>query len=459
MMQAQSLTWLGIVRLGLVQTALGAIVVLTTSTINRVMIVELALPAMLPGALVAWHYAVQLSRPRWGYGSDTGGRRTPWIIGGIIVLATGGVLASVATALMAQSTAFGIGLAIIAFTLVGAGVGASGTSLLALLATTVDPERRAAAATIVWMMMIFGFIITTITVGNVLDPFTTSRLVVITAVVSVIAVIVATLSVAGIESRLVPKRSAANAPLDRASGQQKKQQSFSVALEEIWGETEARRFTIFVFVSMLAYSVQDIILEPFAGLIFGMTPGETTKLSGTQHAGVFLGMAIAALAGSRFAGFKFGSLLHWTIGGCIATAIALVALSMSAHYALWWPLELNVFILGLTCGAFAVAAIGSMMRLAGRGRKDREGLRMGLWGAAQAIAFGIGGFAGAAAVDSLKLVFADIATVYSVVFLAEAALFIVSAALASWVSRAAHDRAVEHNQPVIILRAVESQRS
>jgi BCD family chlorophyll transporter-like MFS transporter len=69
------LGWLGIVRLGLVQTALGAIVVLTTSTLNRVMVVELALPATLPGALVAFHYAVQMLRPRLGYGSDVEGFR------------------------------------------------------------------------------------------------------------------------------------------------------------------------------------------------------------------------------------------------------------------------------------------------------------------------------------------------------------------------------------------------
>ena len=70
-------------RLGLVQTALGAVVVLTTSTLNRVMVVELALPALLPGLLVALHYAVQITRPRMGHGSDTGGRRTPWIVGGL----------------------------------------------------------------------------------------------------------------------------------------------------------------------------------------------------------------------------------------------------------------------------------------------------------------------------------------------------------------------------------------
>ena len=111
MSPAHYLGWFGIVRLGLVQTALGAIVVLTTSTLNRVMVVEYALPAILPGALVALHYAVQLSRPAMGHGSDVGGRRTPWIIGGMACLATGGVLAALATALMARDTLSGILLA------------------------------------------------------------------------------------------------------------------------------------------------------------------------------------------------------------------------------------------------------------------------------------------------------------------------------------------------------------
>ena len=91
MSERACLGWSGIVRLGLVQAALGAIVVLTTSTMNRVMVVEFALPAMLPGALVALHHVIQMSRPRFGYGSDVGGRRTPWIIGGMLVLALGGI--------------------------------------------------------------------------------------------------------------------------------------------------------------------------------------------------------------------------------------------------------------------------------------------------------------------------------------------------------------------------------
>ena len=84
-----TLSWLSIIRLGLVQMCLGAVVVLTTSTLNRLMVVELALPALLPGFLVALHYGIQISRPNWGYRSDTSGNRTRWVIGGMAILFAG----------------------------------------------------------------------------------------------------------------------------------------------------------------------------------------------------------------------------------------------------------------------------------------------------------------------------------------------------------------------------------
>ena len=88
-MSQRDFGWFGIFRLGLVQAALGAVVVLTTSTLNRVMVVELALAAMIPGALVTLHHAMQLLRPRMGFGSDLGQRRTPWIVLGMAALASG----------------------------------------------------------------------------------------------------------------------------------------------------------------------------------------------------------------------------------------------------------------------------------------------------------------------------------------------------------------------------------
>ncbi len=415
------LGWLGIVRLGLVQTALGAIVVLTTSTLNRVMVVEMALPAVVPGLLVALHYAMQTTRPRWGYGSDLGGRRTPWIIGGMAVLAAGGTLAAVATALMEAQPVLGGAVAAVAFTLIGLGVGAAGTSLLVLLAKRVDPGRRAAAATIVWVMMICGFIVTAGIAGHHLDPFSTKRLVAVTSIVSAGAFLLALIAVAGVEGH-------GRAPLPAHDAQPKP--PFHEALREVWAEPQARQFSIFVAMSMFAYSAQDLILEPFAGAIFGLSPGQSTKLAGLQHGGVLLGMiAVAALA-TGWRGVRVGSLKSWTVGGCIASAVALAFLAMAGFQPDRWPLHSLVFLLGASNGAFAVSAIGSMMALAGQGKADREGVRMGLWGAAQAIAFGLGGFAGAGAADLVRALTGSPLVGYASVFAVEAALFLIAAAIA-----------------------------
>ena len=424
-MSNATLGWFGILRLGLVQTALGAIVVMTTSTMNRVMVVELALPAMLPGALVALHYAIQILRPRWGYGSDVGGRRTPWIIGGMAALALGGVGAALATAWMATDTVAGIALAVVAFTLIGGGVGAAGTSLLVLLAVRVDAQRRAAAATIVWIMMIAGFAVTATMAGSFLDPFTPTRLVAVTGVVAAAAFALTILAIWGIEGRV--GHQAAVSPEEPPA----KKPPFSVAFRQVWAEPEARRFSVFVFVSMLAYSAQDLILEPFAGTVFGMTPGQSTKLAGVQHGGVLIGMVMVAVACSVIGGRRLGSLRAWTVGGCLASAAALFALAVGGLIGPEWPLRLSVFILGVANGAFAVAAIGSMMALVAKGRKSREGVRMGLWGAAQAVAFGLGGFLGTVAIDLTRALIASPAVAYGTVFAAEGALFLFSAVLAA----------------------------
>jgi len=411
-----------VVRLGLVQSSLGAVVVLTTSTLNRVMVVEMALPALLPGLLLAWHYAVQISRPRMGHGSDRGRRCTPWILGGMLTLAAGGWLAALATVLMGSQRVAGLLLALAAYTLIGLGVAASGTSLLSLLAKRVPAPRRAAAATTVWIMMIAGFVVTAGVAGSALDPFTPMRLLWVAAGVSGFAVVLTALALLGLEG---PATAQDAAPSPAAPGQ------FKSALADAWAEPRARRFTVFVFVSMLAFSMQDLILEPFAGLVFGLTPGASTQLSGTQHGGALLGMLMAAAAGSRWAGLRWGTLRGWTVWGCVASAVALGGLVCAGLVGPAWPLRANVFALGLATGAFSIAAIGAMMGLAGAGGAGHEGVRMGLWGAAQALAFALGGVLGTAASDLTRWLIADAGAAYALVFLVDAALFLWAARLAA----------------------------
>jgi BCD family chlorophyll transporter-like MFS transporter len=209
---------------------------------------------------------------------------------------------------------------------------------------------------------------------------------------------------------------------------------FRAALAEAWREPQARRFTIFVFVSMFAYSAQDLILEPFAGLVFGFTLGESTRLAGIQHGGVLLGLIVVALAGS-FGRGPFRSLPLWIVAGCVASAGMAAGLALAGLLGAGWPLRANVFVLGMANGMLAIAAIGAMMALAGQGRGGREGIRVGMWGGAQAIAFGLGGFAGAVAADLARRLLDSAGIAYGTVFAAQALLFLISAGLASRVWR------------------------
>jgi BCD family chlorophyll transporter-like MFS transporter len=413
------MSWWQLSRLGLVQAAIGAVVVLLTTTINRVIVVELALPATVPGLLVALHFGVQLVlRPRLGHDSDRSGRRTPWILGGLAVCALGGVGVAASIPVMATNVALGIALASIASVVLGAGVSAAGTPLLALMSERADPSQRAGAAAITWILMIVGIIITAATSGALLDPFSYTRLIAIAGGIGGIGFLVAVLATYGVERG---PRPASSVPVqdDASHG------SFMAALRTVWGEPAARLFASFVFLAMFAYSAQDLILEPFAGIAFGMTPGESTKLSGLHHGGVLIGMLITAIVATRR-----GQLRHWAAAGCMASAVTYVALAASPVLGDVRTFTAIVMLLGLANGVFAIGAIGSMMALTGDKTDGRAGLRLGVFGAAQALAYAVGTMAGAVGVDTATAVLASPLRGYLAVFSVEAVLFAASAFLA-----------------------------
>jgi BCD family chlorophyll transporter-like MFS transporter len=336
---------------------------------------------------------------------------------------------------MGEARTPGLALAVVAFVMIGTGGAAAGTSLLALTAARVAPERRPAAAAILWLMMIAGFIVTAGVAGSLLDPFSLTRLVAVAGTVAVGAFLLATVAVRGLEGRR-PAPAVTDAPPP----------AFRAAMAQIWAEPEARRFTLFVFVAMIAYSLQDLILEPFAGLVFGLTPGQSTKLASVQYTGVLIGMIAVAIIGNRGLAPK-GWMRRWTIAGCLASGAALAALAVGGLVGPGFPLRPAVFALGLANGVFAVAAIGSMMVLAGAGGGGREGVKLGLWGASQAIASALGGFLGTVAVDLARLVFGSPVTAYGTVFAVEAVLFVVAAGLAARVAAAPSPAAATTDLP------------
>jgi MFS transporter, BCD family, chlorophyll transporter len=184
---------------------------------------------------------------------------------------------------------------------------------------------------------------------------------------------------------------------------------------------------------MLAYSAQELLLEPFAGVVFGYTAGESAKLAGLQHAAVLLGMISVGIAcsGSR----RAGSLRAWTIGGCVASALSLLSLVAASWFGPVWPLKLSVVALGISNGVFAIAAIASMMELSHKAGAASAGVRIGLWGAAQAIAFALGGLVSTTLVDILRYLLGSPGSSFGIVFLLEAGLFLVATRFAAQLDR------------------------
>ncbi|MEM9311155.1 MAG: BCD family MFS transporter [Pseudomonadota bacterium] len=420
-MASAGLSWFAIARIGLVQASIGALVMMATTVLNRLMVVEYGLLAAIPAGLVSWHYAVQLGRPLWGHGSDRGKNRAPWIIGGIVVLACGTLMATQATLMMDAPHALAFAYAILAYTAIGVGVGAAGTSALALLASSVAPDRRAAAAAVTWIMMIAGIVASAFTVGALIEPFSPAILIRVATGLALVTIALTVLATFRLER---------GQPVFKQTAKGEDAPAFGAAIREIFAETAARRFTIFIFVSMMAYNMQDMILEPFAGQIFAMAPGATTQLGGMLNAGGLLGMIVAGIGGSAFQVRMPIDLRVWIVGGCLGSALGLAGLAMAAIVGPGWPLVANVLFLGFCNGVFAVAAIGAMMGLAGAGEKTREGIRMGVWGASQAIAFGFAGLLGAAGRDVAELVLGDVARSYQIVFAVEGTLFVAAAILA-----------------------------
>ncbi len=257
--------------------------------------------------------------------------------------------------------------------------------------------------------MVTGFIGTTAAAGYALDPFSGPRLVAVSSTISAIAIILTLIGVWNIEGEGKDKQSLGSEDASKASPPRS---TFREELASIWSEKQARRFAIFILISMLAYSAPDLILEPFAGAVFGMTPGETTRLAGFQHTGTMIGMVLVPLLHRLIPAWRTRT-TPWIVGGCIACALGLLTIAAAAAAGPPWPIHASFLIMGFTSGLYSIAAIGAMMNLVGAGHRNREGTRMGLWGASQAIAYATGGFLGTVASDAARFLMPSVSLSYA----------------------------------------------
>ncbi len=417
------LAWFSIVRMGLVQASMGAMTVIPLTTLPRVMQNELGFLALAAGVLVGWYYASQVSRVVVGYASDALGRRTPFIVLGLLILGLSSVAASWSITLMAENRLLGFAAGFAAYTGVGIGVACSGTSILALVATSIDPRRRAPAATIIWLLMIFGIALAATLGGKAMTPFSFARLIEISVWVVAIAFGGGLLMLIGLERR---------------GGERPAREKFGAgnvmaAVRTIWAEPATRTFTIFVFVSMVAYNMQELVLETYLGSAFGYDAGKSTTISGYHRGAIALGLVASAVLGRILMGAP-RALVGMTVGGCLLSGAGLAGLALGALMPQGWPIVANVALFGFANGVFAGGAVASMFGLSGMGVEQREGTRLGAFGLAQASGFAVGLFLGAALLDVVSAI-AGAMPGFAAVFTVEGLLFVAAGLMALRISR------------------------
>ena len=372
-----------LLRLSLFQVSVGMALVLLIGTLNRVMIVELEVPASLVGIMISLPLIFAPFRAVIGFRSDThrselGWKRVPYIWKGTLIQFGG--LAIMPFALLVLSGwgnaanaplwigRLGAGLS---FLLVGAGLHTTQTVGLALATDLAPAEAQPKVVGLMYVMLLVGMIASALLFGAALADFTPLKLV---RVVQGAALATMVLNVAALwkqEARR-PRRlgaTPATAP------------SFQQSWASFTGGDRAIRRLWAVGLGTMAFSMEDVLLEPYGGQILHLTVGATTKLTATLALGGLLGFGHASRVLSRGADpFRLAARGAW-VG---IPAFLCVILAAPLHS----PLAFGVgtFLIGYGAGLFGHGTLTATMN---RAPREQRGLALGAWGAVQASAAGL----------------------------------------------------------------------
>ncbi len=371
-----------LLRLSLFQVSVGMALVLLIGTLNRVMIVELGVPAALVAVMISLPLIFAPFRALIGFRSDVhrsvlGWRRVPYIwkgtliqFGGLAIMPlallvlSGGGHASEAPVWVGQ-----LGAAA-AFLLVGAGLHTTQTVGLALATDLAPPESQPKVVGLMYVMLLMGMIASALIFGAMLYDFTPKRLVQVIQGSAVATMILNSIALWQQEARN-PQR----------GGVVRAAPTFRDAWDSFASGEQAVRRLIAVGVGTMAFSMEDVLLEPYGGQILHLTVGSTTKLTATFAAGGLLGFAWASRVLSRGADpFRMAS-----AGALVGIpAFLLVIAAAPLHYP---PLfGIGTLLIGFGGGLFGHGTLTATMNLA---PPSQAGLALGAWGAVQASAAGI----------------------------------------------------------------------
>jgi MFS transporter, BCD family, chlorophyll transporter len=375
----EELPLLRLLRLSLFQFSVGMSMVLLTGTLNRVMIVELGVPAWLVGMMVSLPLLFAPFRALIGHKSDThrsvlGWRRVPYIWFGTMMQFGGFAIMPFALILLSgdsQGPAWighaGAGLA---FLLVGAGIHTTQTAGLALANDLAPAHVRSRVVALLYVTLLLGMAVSAVVFGGLLQHFSQLHLIQVIQGVAVTAVVLNCVA--------MWKQEARNPQLTSGEGPSL---SFSEAFSELLKTGKVFRLLVALGLGTAAFAMQDILLEPFGGQVFAMSVGQTTWLNALTAMGTVCGFAISAhllTSGSdpcRVASTGVVLGIFSFAGIVFAPAISSVNLfSTSAAF------------IGMSNGLFAVGMLTAAMELADN---SASGLALGAWGAVQATAAGL----------------------------------------------------------------------
>ncbi len=378
-----------LLRLALFQVSVGMALVLLVGTLNRVMIVELHVSTTLVAMMVALPVLYAPMRALIGFRSDThrsalGWRRVPFIWMGTLIQFGG--LAVMPFALLVLGGGGNAGAwpvwvgqagAAVAFLMVGAGLHTTQTAGLALTTDLAPVESQPKVVGLMYVMLLVGTIVSAFIFGVVLAEFTPGRLVQVIQGCAVATLVLNTVALWKQETRN-PRRGAQQA----AAPEPDFRESWSRYIE---GDGTRRRL-VAIALGTLAFSMQDVLLEPYGGQILGMSVGGTTWLSATLATGGLIGFSYASVVLSRGADpARMAAIGSW-IGVPAFVAVMLAATTHSVAV-----FSAGALFIGVGGGIFGHGTLTVTMN---RAPEEHIGLALGAWGAVQATAAGLGMAAG-----------------------------------------------------------------
>ncbi len=404
-----------LLRLSLFQFSVGMAAVLLTGTLNRVMILEIGVPASLVAVMVALPFLFAPARAMIGFKSDThksllGWKRVPYIWFGSLIQFGGLAIMPFALLLLhsqMQGPAWmGPVSAGAAFLITGIGIHTVQTAGLALANDIAPEETRPRVVALVYTTLLVGMFVSAIVFSYFLADFSPKRLI---QVIQGAAAATMILNVIALWKQ-EPRNPAATSP-------EKETPSFTEAWAKFRKDRRSLRLLVAVGLGTLGFSMQDVLLEPYGGEILGLSVSQTTLLNALFAAGTMGGFVMAA----RFLAKGMDPHRLAAIGTLIGV-VAFSAVIFSAPFASILLFCSGTALIGMGGGLFAVGTLTACMDLA---KNAGSGLALGAWGAVQACGIGIGLASGGIIRDlgghlaqsgSLGPAFADHALGYSIVY-------------------------------------------